>query len=236
MSETPWYTDEKTREHAATAEIPSDSPALSSTNEVYSPDAERAKQQSARIRQMPAGKNRVDRVIDLVHDMDPREFNNLVASLSVAEQDELTQRLMKLRKKKGTAKANGPQNWYLQNPEAEDERSTGSIILWWEARRIPYNLIVGATGLIPLIVLSAMSSSAVYSGTFFAVLAYGIMANICYTSGWIAELIARKVFAEKANHFGPIALFLGTSFSVLLTLSPLILMACIFFLSMIFRA
>ncbi|MFM7817103.1 MAG: hypothetical protein ACKPGI_09055, partial [Verrucomicrobiota bacterium] len=54
----------------------------------------------------------------------------------------------------------------------------------------------------------------------FGVLAYGIAANVCYTGGWIAEWIVRKVWRERAGAFGEISFVLGVFFSILLTLVP----------------
>lgn len=55
-----------------------------------------------------------------------------------------------------------------------------------------------------------------------AVIAYGIAANICYTGGWIGELFARSVWKQEAEHFGKIGFVLGIVFSILLTLTPVI--------------
>jgi len=52
------------------------------------------------------------------------------------------------------------------------------------------------------------------------VLLYGVLANVCYTGGWITELIIAKVWSVDTSRFGPIAFTLGTVFSVLLTLAP----------------
>jgi hypothetical protein len=51
-------------------------------------------------------------------------------------------------------------------------------------------------------------------------LLYGVLANVCYTGGWITELIIAKVWSVDTSRFGPIAFTLGTVFSVLLTLAP----------------
>jgi hypothetical protein len=56
----------------------------------------------------------------------------------------------------------------------------------------------------------------------FGVFAYGIMANICYTGGWISELVAKYVWKEQAENLGKIAFALGIIFSVLLTLLPVV--------------
>jgi hypothetical protein len=52
------------------------------------------------------------------------------------------------------------------------------------------------------------------------VLLYGILANVCYTGGWITELLVAKLWSLDTTRFGPIAFILGTGFSVLVTLIP----------------
>ncbi len=53
-----------------------------------------------------------------------------------------------------------------------------------------------------------------------AVVAYGMLANVCYTGGWLAELLVRKLWGAQAESFGEISFALGVAFSVLLTLVP----------------
>lgn len=109
------------------------------------------------------------------------------------------------------------------------------MIGWWEARRIPFNLIVGSAG-----ILSVMAVGVVAAGSFFlfnsdfgtpdpplfalfAVIIYGIMANVCFTGGWLSELIIRKLWPSEADRFATTSFSLGVVFSVLLTLTPGIL-------------
>jgi hypothetical protein len=106
------------------------------------------------------------------------------------------------------------------------------IISWWEARRLPYNLIVGATGIATAIVMLITGyvtehvvgeAIGVPASPFFAlmgVIVYGIMANVCFTGGWILELLSRRIWGTRADAFGEIALTWGTLGSVLLTLAP----------------
>ena len=54
----------------------------------------------------------------------------------------------------------------------------------------------------------------------FGVFAYGIMANICYTGGWITELVAKYVWKDQAENLGKITFTLGIVFSVIITLLP----------------
>lgn len=99
-------------------------------------------------------------------------------------------------------------------------RSGGAVetYCWWEARRVQYNLVVGATGLFTLAVVQLCGLG--FGGIVFAAIPYGIMANICYSCGWISDYIARHFWKEKAENFGVILYCQGTAFSILLTLLP----------------
>jgi len=111
-------------------------------------------------------------------------------------------------------------------------QSAWGIIWWWEARRIPYNFIVGTAGLISSILMlgTALVTEPIIGEAVglpdsplfgvMAVIAYGVMANVCFTGGWIVELICRRVWGKKADSFGEISFTIGTIFSVLLTLLP----------------
>jgi hypothetical protein len=115
--------------------------------------------------------------------------------------------------------------------------SAKDVIGWWEARRVPYNLIVGIAGIVSSIVavVVVLASSFLGNGDFdlpdpplfavFGVILYAIMANICFTGGWLAELVVRKIWPHEADRFATLSLSLGLIFSVLLTLTPGILLA-----------
>jgi len=129
----------------------------------------------------------------------------------------------------------------------KDDSGNFDIIKWWELRRIPYNLIVGATGMLTLIAIFAVAAigELVFGVAcewpdppifaIFAVVAYGIAANVCYTGGWVVEILVRKVWKERAGAFGEIAFFLGLIFSVLLTLAPAALFTGLLVLRLILR-
>jgi hypothetical protein len=53
-----------------------------------------------------------------------------------------------------------------------------------------------------------------------AVVIYAVMANVCYTGGWVVELIVGKVWPEEGKSFGIISFAIGLVFSMLLTLLP----------------
>jgi hypothetical protein len=115
---------------------------------------------------------------------------------------------------------------------AEHLETPRQIIIWWERRRLPFNLIVGTTGILTctLLLVGEMLAEKKFGDVeagspilaVFGIFAYGIMANICYTGGWISELVAKYVWKEQAENLGKITFALGIIFSVLLTLLPVV--------------
>jgi hypothetical protein len=111
------------------------------------------------------------------------------------------------------------------------------VISWWESRRIPYNIIVGAAGIASgLIILITAYVTEHMIGVaiglpdppIFAIIAavlYGVMANLCFTGGWILELLIRRIWGERTDAFGEIAFTWGTLGSVILTLLPAVVIA-----------
>lgn len=103
---------------------------------------------------------------------------------------------------------------------------------WWEARRVPFNLIVGSAGVLSCIVIGVvgLGSHFLFGSDFglpdpplfpvFAVLIYAVAANVCFTGGWLAELAVRKIWPREADGFATSSFSAGLVFSILLTLSP----------------
>jgi hypothetical protein len=106
-------------------------------------------------------------------------------------------------------------------------RSTAEVIGWWEARRLPFNIAVGSTGLVTLAATQFILW--VPPGTTMIPIvpallipaAYGFMANLCYTGGWIVELWLRKLFGREMDPVGPALFRYGFVFSIGLTLFPI---------------
>lgn len=106
------------------------------------------------------------------------------------------------------------------------------MIGWWEARRIPFNLIVGSAGVLSFVVMGIVAAGSffLFNSDFglpdpplfalFGVVIYGIMANVCFTGGWLVELVMRKIWPREADRFATVTFSLGLVFSVLLTLTP----------------
>lgn len=110
--------------------------------------------------------------------------------------------------------------------------SARDAIGWWEARRIPFNLIVGSAGIFTCIVVGivALGSEVLFHREFglpnpplfalMGIVIYGILANVCFSIGWVAELIVRRIWPREADRFATLSFSLGVIFSVLLTLAP----------------
>jgi hypothetical protein len=87
-------------------------------------------------------------------------------------------------------------------------RSATDIILWWELRRIPYNLIVGTTLLISLLLFYFFISrtNALKPGEDavepIALLAAPVVMNICYTAGWVVEGFLDKAHSDEDEVLG----------------------------------
>jgi hypothetical protein len=107
------------------------------------------------------------------------------------------------------------------------------VIKWWESRRLFFNLAVGCAGLVTgiLLITCAVTSDSFVGEPIgmtdgpllgvFSIIPYAIIANICYTGGWVAELLVRMAGkVESAGAFGLKAFRFGVTFSILITLCP----------------
>ena len=98
------------------------------------------------------------------------------------------------------------------------------VILWWEIRRIAYNVIIGATGIAGLFIIAGMLEgrdlgSGDLGDPFLGIIFYGFTANVCYTGGWIVEFVASLVEGkERAAKLGVFFFKLGLLFSLFVTL------------------
>lgn len=114
-------------------------------------------------------------------------------------------------------------NWLFAGPM--DNGSAWDIIRWWEARRIPYNLVVGATGVLSLaLFLFFINSANVLTPGEDAVepialVVAPVIINICYTVGWVVELILKSIFGYRPRT-GPFLLKVGMGFSLLVIFFP----------------
>jgi hypothetical protein len=107
-------------------------------------------------------------------------------------------------------------------------RTPLGILTWWESRRLIYNVIVGVTGVATIAIIGAISLIPPGLGLknlippVLAILAYGVLANVCYTFGPFVEIGLQKLWKNRVLPVGPALFRQGLSFSVGLTLLPII--------------
>ena len=114
-------------------------------------------------------------------------------------------------------------------PVPDLRRTPLSTVRWWESRRLVFNKAVGAAGLVTLAGVSLFAllpphpATLSLPGMLAMAAAYGVAANLCYTFGWMADLLARRVWGWRAPDLGPLLFRQGLIFSVGLTLLPILL-------------
>jgi len=111
-------------------------------------------------------------------------------------------------------------------PPADYRRTTLSTLTWWESRRGIYNVVVGGSGILTLItirLISWMPPGLRFDLDWRPVLAYGLMANVCYTFGFGIEILLKRFMGKRAPAIGPALFRQGLAFSVGLTLLPIVL-------------
>lgn len=111
---------------------------------------------------------------------------------------------------------------------APAERRADAIWAWWENRRLAYNAWVGTAGAFTvgvgllLSVLPPGGQGAPPLGIWQPIALFGLMANVCYTSGAMVEILAYKVFGRGMLPVGPALYRMGLTFSVGLALLPVV--------------
>lgn len=114
-------------------------------------------------------------------------------------------------------------------PLPDYRRTPLSTVRWWESRRMVFNKAVGSAGLLTLAGVSLFAALPPFSSAMtlpmmlMAAVVYGTAANVCYTLGWVTELLARRAWGRSAPDMGPLLFRQGLIFSVGLTLLPLLL-------------
>jgi hypothetical protein len=113
-------------------------------------------------------------------------------------------------------------------------RSPLRIVGWWERRRLAYNVIVGATGVVTLGYVNGLEvllghgllvprGGAGGAASLIAIAAYGVAANLCYTMGWMVETLVERWLGRPVYGLGPALFRHGLVFSVGLTALPAVL-------------
>lgn len=125
-------------------------------------------------------------------------------------------------------------------------RSPLRVVHWWESRRPAYNLIVGGTGLATLVYVNALEL-ALGQGWFavpwggpgstvqmIGIGVYALMANVCYTMGWVVENLVERWLKKPIYGLGPALFRYGLAFSVGLTVLPAVMITAVNVLGRLF--
>jgi hypothetical protein len=110
----------------------------------------------------------------------------------------------------------------LEYPSEAFSNTRSEIIRWWEARRLRFNLIVGAVGIASWLLVMVAGNAAVEPGVdfeeplvmLFGPFIYAFLANICYTLGWTVDTIFYRGSPRSQLYKA------GLIFSVILTALP----------------
>jgi hypothetical protein len=103
--------------------------------------------------------------------------------------------------------------------------TTAQVIRWWELRRLLYNALLLVVGAAAIAGMEWLRTKAIPLGEnavepmilVLGVLAYGLMADLCYTLGWVVELRSRKTDPVTARQRGQCMFRAGLLFSCVLT-------------------
>lgn len=114
--------------------------------------------------------------------------------------------------------------WFFFAPNAE--RSVFQVIVWWEIRRIPYNLFIGFVGFISLILffIFADATNKIPAGDDFvepmAIFFAPFAINFCYTFGSIVEIIFGRIWKREDESLASRLLKFGVGVSLFIVLAP----------------
>jgi hypothetical protein len=106
---------------------------------------------------------------------------------------------------------------------------------WWELRRIPFNIFVLVTGVLSggIIMLTGSYFAEPHEDVIepllmlFGAIGYGVFANLAYTLGWVTELLWSWGDTERTEPMRSRIFWIGTVFSVAVTLLPAFLIPLI---------
>jgi len=105
-------------------------------------------------------------------------------------------------------------------------------IAWWEKRRYLFNFAILVAGIASVLVVEIIGSHLVKPGEdleepfgiVIGVIAYAVAANLCYSLGWITELLWSWGDTSSTEALRPKIFRLGIIVSIVVTLLPCILL------------
>ena len=115
-------------------------------------------------------------------------------------------------------------DWLFRVPE--EPYSPWRVVAWWEARRVPFNIIVGVCGALGVAVFlwTITTSGHLQPGEDplepITILAAPLVINVLYTLGWIIEVPIRRLLPGLSPCFGPVLLRLGLGLGLFVITMP----------------
>ncbi len=103
------------------------------------------------------------------------------------------------------------------------------VVGWWELRRIPFNFVIGGFGIFAFVIfsISIYSAGVLQPGEDavepFALLLAPIVANLCYTAGWLVDAPLRWIRPSLSPRFTPLLFRLGLGFSLFVISLPAVI-------------
>jgi hypothetical protein len=109
--------------------------------------------------------------------------------------------------------------WLFHGPSGTTNKD---IIKWWESRRAHFNLYVGMTGMVSWFLVLVVGGASVKPGEdfeeplvmLFGPIFYAIVADICYTFGWLLDVVTYRNTPRKTLFKA------GLIFSIVVTALP----------------
>ncbi|NLX96533.1 MAG: hypothetical protein GXY83_10190 [Rhodopirellula sp.] len=114
--------------------------------------------------------------------------------------------------------------WFFSSPRLPI--SPWSTIVWWELRRIPFNILVAVYGTACLIIFfwAITTSGQLGPGEDavepVALLATPLVINALYTLGWLVEVPVRWFVPSLSSRLGPVLLKVGLGLGTVLISLP----------------
>jgi hypothetical protein len=121
---------------------------------------------------------------------------------------------------------------------APARRTVGSIVGWWEARRLKFNAVVGAAGVTSVGIATTIAHLPPTAHVdvpalppWQPIVMFGVLANVCYLLGPTVEVAVEKLWGRQVLPVGPSLFRMGLTFSVGLAFLPTLL----FFFDWVYR-
>ena len=98
-------------------------------------------------------------------------------------------------------------------------------IVWWEARRLPYNALLAVFGSVALVIFLWAITQCGEEDAFepLGLLAGVVLANVAYTLGWMTELLVNAARRPGPRRVGPLLLRVGLLVSAVVVFAPAII-------------